>query len=518
MVPDIEYNGVLIRFNEAYGIPFIDENNRTQVPFRRTMEAIGATVSWNAKKNMASAVKDGIRVDVPIGEMYIYKNGEKILNDTYSRIVDKRTYLPIRVVLEAFGIKVNWDEKEGKVVATYQEENNLFMRIPSKYDLRTTGKVTSVKNQFDTGACWAFASLGAIESSLLPQENRDFSEDHLSLGHGYNLSQVKGGNYMIALSYLTRWAGPVAEKEDPFNDKKTNPNAKVMKHLQEVQFIPNKDYTGIKVAIMTYGGVQSSMHVSDLTFSKATDFYSPETSSYFYNGNKNINHDVVLVGWDDSYSKENFNIQPKRNGAFLAKNSYGKEFGEEGYFYISYEDAYIGTQNVVYTRIDDVGNYDKIYQTDKLGFVGQIGYGEETAYFANVYETNGEEELKAVSFYATDEESTYEIYVVDHFENTSSFSNMRLMKRGSKDYGGYYTEDFEVSIPVNGRYAVIVKMTTPNSEYPVAAEFKKENAWISSIDLSDGEGYMSYDGAKWEDVEERLNANVSLKAFTNRKR
>ncbi len=58
--------------------------------------------------------------------------------------------------------------------------------------------------------------------------------------------------------------------------------------------------------------------------------------------------------------------------------------------------------------------------------------------------------------------------------NTESFFDMRLIKRGSKTYGGYYTVDFETPIPVNGRYAVIVKITTPNSEYPVAAEFKKK--------------------------------------------
>ncbi len=513
--PVIEYNGKLISFNDNYGYPFIDENNRTQVPFRRTLEAIGASVSWNAKKQMASAVKDGVRVDVPIGAMYIYKNGEKILNDTQSRIIDNRTYLPIRVVLEAFGSTVTWNASEQKVVITYEEETNLFTRIPTKYDLRNHGKVTPIRNQFDTGACWAFASLGALESALLPKETWDFSEDHLSLGHGYNLSQAKGGNYMIALSYLTRWSGPVLEKDDPFNDKKTNAQAPVIKHLQEAQFIPSKDYAGIKVAIMGHAGVQSSMHVSDLTFTANTDYYNPTTASYYYNGNKTINHDVVLIGWDDNYPKENFNIEPRRNGAFLAKNSYGTAFGKEGYFYISYEDIQIGTQNIVYTRIDNVDNYDKIYQADWLGFVGQIGYGEETAYFSNVYETQGPEELKAVSFYATDETSTYEIYVVDNYENTESFFDMRLIKRGSKTYGGYYTVDFETPIPVDGRYAVIVKITTPNSEYPVAAEFKKENSWISTVNLKDGDGYMSYDGLKWDDVEETLNANVSLKAFTN---
>ncbi len=93
---------------------------------------------------------------------------------------------------------------------------------------------------------------------------------------------------------------------------------------------------------------------------------------------------------------------------------------EKKIFYISYEDIQIGTQNIVYTRIDNIDNYDKIYQADWLGFVGQIGYGEETAYFSNVYETQGPEELRAVSFYATDETSTMK-YMCHNYEYRKLF-------------------------------------------------------------------------------------------------
>lgn len=78
---------------------------------------------------------------------------------------------------------------------------------------------------------------------------------------------------------------------------------------------------------------------------------------------------MVIVGWDDNYPKENFKIQPKKkNGAFICKNSFGTDFGEEGYFYIAYEDVYVGTQTMVYSGIEDNDNYDKIYQSDWLGW------------------------------------------------------------------------------------------------------------------------------------------------------
>jgi C1A family cysteine protease len=50
---------------------------------------------------------------------------------------------------------------------------------PAYYDLRTLKKVTTVKDQGYAGSCWAFAAYGALESYLMPGENRDFSENNL---------------------------------------------------------------------------------------------------------------------------------------------------------------------------------------------------------------------------------------------------------------------------------------------------------------------------------------------------
>lgn len=512
----IELNGEIITFNEEYGFPFIDENDRTQVPFRLTMETFGAEVSWDQEKFIATAVLDDIIIDVPIGEQYIIRNGEKILNDTTSRIINARTYLPIRIVFEAFGAEVNWDNDNFKVVITYDVGENQFTRIPARFDLRETERLSPVKDQFDTGACWAFASYGAMESQLLPDEVWDFSEDHLSLGHGFNLEQADGGNAAISLSYLTRWSGPVIEEEDPFNDGINNPDATVMKHVQEVQFIPDNDLIGIKVALLSYGPVQTSIYLDAVSLDPQGVFYNELTSSYYYFGGHEYNHDVVIVGWDDDYPKENFRSEPAGNGAFIVRNSYGTDFGEEGYFYIAYDDYHVGTNNIVFTRVDEVGNYDNIYQTDWLGYIGQIGYGDETAYFSNVYESAEKELLDAVSFYATDDDTSYEVYVVDKFETTDDYDNMVLMDRGRVEFGGYYTIDFEVPVVVEGRFAVVVRITTPGSQYPVAAEFWRDDYdWLNTVDISDGEGYMSYDGNQWERTEIVLRANTCLKAFTH---
>ncbi|MCL1810289.1 MAG: ABC transporter substrate-binding protein [Clostridiales bacterium] len=117
----VSIDGKHVKFTELSGQPFIDENSRTQVPFRIVLEAFGADVDWDSANKTAIAVKGGITVKVPIGTDYIYKNGAKVMNDTKSLIKDNRTYLPIRIVLEAFGADVDWDSGTKTVVVKSKE-------------------------------------------------------------------------------------------------------------------------------------------------------------------------------------------------------------------------------------------------------------------------------------------------------------------------------------------------------------------------------------------------------------
>jgi len=98
-----------VKYDTSYGFPFIDENNRTQVPFRITLENLGADVSWDGEASTAIAELNGIEVKIPIGKSYIVVDGKYVENDTASLIKDGRTYLPIRKVMESFGYTVGWD-------------------------------------------------------------------------------------------------------------------------------------------------------------------------------------------------------------------------------------------------------------------------------------------------------------------------------------------------------------------------------------------------------------------------
>ncbi len=118
----IEINNVEVTFTESSGAPFIDTSSRTQVPFRVSLETFGATVSWDNTTKTAIAVKDGVEVKVPIGQKYILRNDVTILTDTEALIKDGRTYLPIRAVMEAFGMVVGWDSETKTVTVNQPEE------------------------------------------------------------------------------------------------------------------------------------------------------------------------------------------------------------------------------------------------------------------------------------------------------------------------------------------------------------------------------------------------------------
>jgi hypothetical protein len=105
-----------IQYDESFGFPFIDNNDRTQVPFRITLEYFGAKVDWNPESNTAIAMLNGITVKIPIGKPYIFVNDKLVLNDTVSIIKNGRTYLPIRVVLESFGFDIDWNSNTQTVI------------------------------------------------------------------------------------------------------------------------------------------------------------------------------------------------------------------------------------------------------------------------------------------------------------------------------------------------------------------------------------------------------------------
>lgn len=440
-------------------------------------------------------------------------NGQLVELKDKVQIVSDKLYVPLGDIAQY----INYD-----FVMNYKTASASMARIaaevelPKHYDMRELGRVTPVRDQGLYGTCWAFASLAALETTLTPQENLVFSPDHMSLCNSFSLGQNEGGEYTMAIAYMASWQGPVYESDDPYGDGKTNPDLKARKHLEEAQILAPKDYVAIKEAIYKYGAVETSIYTQMKTANSWSGYYNRERATYYYNQEATCNHDIIIVGWDDDFPKEYFTITPENDGAFICKNSWGTEFGEDGYFYVSYEDANIGTTNVVYTKLGGADNFDHIYQSDLLGWRGQLGYEKEEAYFANVYRAGEDEELAAVSFYATDVDTTYQVYVVPEFEDEDSLNDRKLVAEGSFEQAGYYTVrlDEAVKLKDNQKFAVVVHIQTPGAIHPVAIEYDADSR-TREFDITDGEGYISLYGNKWMSAEKNKDCNLCLKAFTN---
>lgn len=108
-VPTIEINGTPVLYSAQAGVPFVDSAGRLQVPFRQTLEQFGANVDWEESSNTAIAQINGSKLKIPVGSNVLYKDGRKISSDSSAVLLDGRVYLPLRVVLEAFGAQVEWE-------------------------------------------------------------------------------------------------------------------------------------------------------------------------------------------------------------------------------------------------------------------------------------------------------------------------------------------------------------------------------------------------------------------------
>ena len=494
-----------------YGL-VMNENMELMVPLNILSETFDCAVYQYNDENI-TIEKNNSKITMSVNSDVMFVDGNRNNFGEDIVIENNMIYVPITAISEGLQYSYTWNSVDNMLTLISENE---VSALPHRYDYRDNGRNSVVKDQGKFGTCWAFASLTALETSLMPKISYDFSIEHMVLSNYYKTNMKDGGDYSMSMAYLTSWKGPVFTKDDLYGDKESNGGLDEVVHVQEIQIIEAKDYEKIKEMVYKYGGVQSSLYTNLVGATSNSKYYNKEESAYCYIGTEKPNHDVVIIGWDDYYPKENFRNVPESDGAFICQNSWGTDFGEDGIFYVSYYDTNIGMHNIVYTKIEPTDNYDNIYQSDLCCVVGHMGYGKETAYFANVYQPYNNENIVAAGFHATGPDTTYSVYVVNDFNGTEDFSEKLLVAEGTLEESGYYTIEFdkEIGVAKGDKYAIIVKITTPNSTKPVAVEYQTKSL-KAEVNISDGEGYISWSGIDWENTESVHKCNICLKAFTN---
>ena len=370
--------------------------------------------------------------------------------------------------------------------------------LPARYDLRDDGFVTPVKNQGQCGSCWLFATMGSLESywKKLGLGIYDLSENHAASEYGFEEDPCEGGNSRILTPYLVRGDGPISEADDPYTlgKAKYNPLFTPQGIVTDARLLPN-DVDIIKQWIYDYGGVYSSF----LSFGSFYDHYDQTKNTYFYSSietdTTDWGHAIVLVGWDD-------NMQTAGGtGVWIAKNSWGNNFGENGYFYFSYQDVFLNVEGYSWAtcwpgRIDYNDNLT-IYYYDKFGWIGSLGWSDGPDYALVKYVVNGNETVTRVGTYVSSTNSTVKFEIYDSFTNNSLGNLLASTNTFNCDYPGYYSFDLPIPLALSAGKEIYVKVeySTPGYNWPIPVEQYNANwGWTFNPQIETGCFWLSNTG------------------------
>ena len=256
--------------------------------------------------------------------------------------------------------------------------------LPSKFNLADKINI-HISDQENFGLCWDFASIKSLETYALINEGVDYNlseihVDYLMSNEMYGYRKVHdGGTFSMFINYL-KLTGAVPEEKLEYRDYSEDEykdflNIEPVLNVSKTVLYPkspaleekhNEDEVIefrniIKNHIMKKGSLYAVIATPDFD----REYFDSTTYSEYFNGNIDLinpdrpRHAVSVVGWDDNYSKDNFATQrgekPKNDGAYIVLNSWGKEWGDNGYFYVSYEDKYIESElsGVLSTSTED---------------------------------------------------------------------------------------------------------------------------------------------------------------------
>ena len=384
-------------------------------------------------------------------------------------------------------------------------------RYPSRYDLRSSGRMTAVRDQGLLGTCWAFATFGSLESVLLPAERRDFSEDDLLLQSGFDWGYTGGGNDQMAAACLLRWSGPVNESDDAYGDDYSPPGLPAEKHVQSWVRLPRpaspRSLSIVKGAIERFGALYAVIEYTPGSYRSGTD-------AYYYAGTSGPNHAIDIVGWNDDYAAANFSRRPPGKGAFLCRNSWGRSWGARGYFWVSYYDSFIASNMSAFPQVEEATNYAGCYQYDPFGETDGLGWSSSpTGWFANQFTAAANGSLTAVGFGVPSGDAAYWVYA------GPSLSQLTQVASGSTAFAGFTTVNLStpVALTSGSPFVVAVCQVTPGYGYPVPVEAPIQG-YDSLATASAGQSFVSPDGASWTDlttIPGYAGSNVCLKAYTS---
>lgn len=381
------------------------------------------------------------------------------------------------------------------------------MNLPAVYDMRTNNTITTVKDQGQCGSCWLFPSMGTVESrwKILGFGDLNLAENGLKHCHGFDYGPCDGGDEKMAAAYLLRGSGPLNEVDDPYtalSSANCGTTAKPLGYVTGAIFLPS-DIDAIKQAVLDYGAATVSFRWDSPAFDKIN-------RTHYYKGSESLNHMVLIVGWDDTKV-----TQAPNPGAWIIKNSWGALWGENGFFYLSYEDKFaLNDVTIFHDRIA----YDadlKINGYDELGWNSSIGFGKNQ-YALVKFDAAAAQTIKRVGTYATADNMVITFDIYDNFNGTT-LSGLLGSKTVTAEYPGFYSADLNTPININtgNDYYVRINYARSVNAFLIPVE-AKQLGYTSKAVIETGKCWTSSTGTSWNQIgEKRPQRNdVCLKVYT----
>jgi C1A family cysteine protease len=201
----------------------------------------------------------------------------------------------------------------------------------AQYDCRTLGFVTPIKNQGNCGDCWNFAGIGAAEMAAIigglgTADTVNWSEQSV-LDCGSNGGC--NGDWPETALEQAKNSGIANTSDYPYRGGRGH-----CRNVPHTNFVTSYGYVGSSEAVPSVQAIKNSLFAhGPLAVAVAADDafanYRPGTV-FKDSGSRDIDHAVILVGWDDS------------KGAWIMRNHWGTDWGNEGYMDIEYGANQIG--------------------------------------------------------------------------------------------------------------------------------------------------------------------------------
>lgn len=374
--------------------------------------------------------------------------------------------------------------------------------LPAKYSLPKQGLDAVIKDQGNSGACWAYTTISGLESSVIRntdgKDTPNYSVRHLAWfgthlnknGSGYGLPETSatdallGGNLSKGISLLSSWEGACPDSEYPQNTKsylipQSNRYDSEL-HLQNADIFPAPLQAN---GTLDANAMDTIKEAVTQTSAVGVELYTDSNTDYgktsLYSTQKTVNHTVSIVGWDDTYSKNNFSTPAPGNGAWLIHNNWGTSWGNNGYGYVSYYDASLMHYTSYLADITDKQGhfqYDNIYQYDALGLGDSAEYNpyNRSVSAANIFTANSAETLKAVSVTSSKPGSVVDVsvYLLDTAAANPESGKLVSSQKNTISYGGFHTVNLQtpVTLSAGQRFAVVESIREPNGMYYIPVE------------------------------------------------